>query len=95
MTSEAPTAFMIEEGQLEVKVGAYEPIDLIDGDIVFVPANVSFAYAAKAEFTKFMYVTGGGQGLDKQLIAAGQSWSSAFYPQSGSGLSPRDRMVRI
>lgn len=90
--STVATAFMVEEGQLEVAVDGYdEPASLIDGDLVFVPANTSFSYVAKAEFTKFMYVTGGGNGIDKQLMNKARSWNSAFYP-SGAGRPP---MMRI
>jgi quercetin dioxygenase-like cupin family protein len=56
------TAFMVEEGQLEVAVEGYDAVSLIDGDVVFVPADTPFSYIAGAEFTKFMYVTGGGRG---------------------------------
>ena len=89
------TAFMMEEGQLEVKVEGFDAVSLIDGDVVFVPAGVSFAYAATAEFTKFMYVTGGGKGLDAELIAGGETWTSAFYPDAKSSPTALGRMVRI
>lgn len=91
--SEVATAFMMEEGQLEVTVEGYEPVSLIDGDVVFVPANTSFSYAASADFTKFMYVTGGGEGLDYELMADAQSWDSAFYPQGGESGVKAGRMV--
>ncbi len=93
--STVATAFMMEEGQLEVAVEGYETVSLIDGDVVFVPPNISFSYTATAEFTKFMYVTGGGKGLDYELIARGKTWDSAFYPDSGSTGGTLGRMVRI
>ncbi|CAK7224208.1 hypothetical protein SEUCBS140593_005494 [Sporothrix eucalyptigena] len=80
------TAFLLQEGELEVTVAGYAPIRLIDGDAVFVPANVSFSYHATAEFTKFMYVTGGDD-LDTGLIAKGTPWKSAFYPQQSPASS--------
>ncbi|KAK4456922.1 RmlC-like cupin [Cladorrhinum samala] len=94
--SEVATAFMVEEGQLDVTVDGYDPISLIDGDVVFVPGNTSFTYAAGAEFTKFMYVTGGGKGLDYELMEAGKPWNSAMYPQAeaASGMA-KGRMFRI
>jgi quercetin dioxygenase-like cupin family protein len=79
--SSVATALTVEEGQLEVTVQGYDPVELINGDLVFVPARTSFSYAAKAEFTKFMYVTGGGQGLDYQLMVKAEAWDSAFYPE--------------
>ncbi|KAH8894479.1 RmlC-like cupin [Thozetella sp. PMI_491] len=95
VNSTVATAMMLEEGQLQVKVDGYEPASLIDGDVVFVPANVSFTYSATAEFTKFMYVTGGVGGLDGQLIGKGQTWNSAFYPETGKDASSKDKLVRF
>ncbi|KAH6848216.1 RmlC-like cupin domain-containing protein [Chaetomium sp. MPI-CAGE-AT-0009] len=91
--SAVATAFMVEEGQLGVEVEGYDPVSLIDGDVVFVPGNTSFSYVAEAEFTKFMYVTGGGQGLDYQLMTNAQPWDSAFYPESERTMT--GRMLRI
>ncbi|KAK3984898.1 RmlC-like cupin [Cladorrhinum sp. PSN332] len=93
--SEVGTAFMLEEGQLEVTVEGYDPVSLINGDVVFVPGNTSFSYVATAEFTKFMYVTGGGKGLDYELITNAQPWDSAFYPQREVSGMERAMMVRI
>lgn len=93
--SEVATAFMMEEGQLEVTVDGYDPVSLINGDVVFVPGNKSFSYVATAEFTKFMYVTGGGKGLDYELMAGARPWNSALYPQAGASGMGRGKMVRI
>jgi mannose-6-phosphate isomerase-like protein (cupin superfamily) len=93
--SEVATAFVVEEGQLEVRVEGYEPVSLIDGDVVFVPGNTSFWYEAAAEFTKFMYVTGGGKGLDYDLMAHAQPWDSTFYPQLEGSRMNRGMMSRI
>jgi len=87
VTNEYATAFMMEEGQLEVTVDGYDAVSLIDGDVVFVPGGVPFSYAATAEFTKFMYVTGGGRGLDYELMASARKWDSAFYPRGGGALT--------
>ncbi|KAK3321755.1 RmlC-like cupin domain-containing protein [Apodospora peruviana] len=92
--SAVATAFMMEEGQLEVTVEGFEPASLIDGDIVFVPPNTPFSYVATAEFTKFMYVTGGGAGLDAELMAKAKPWDSAFYPPQSSNLVVK-RGIRI
>ncbi len=52
----------------------------------------------RAEFTKFMYVTGGGghgrrTGIDEQLMARAKAWGSAFYPRHGlGGIAKRDRI---
>lgn len=78
------TAFQMEEGQLAVTVRGFDTVHLIHGDVVFVPPNTPFTYYAEAEFTKFMYVSGGGDGLDAMLISQAKNWTSAFYPRSGS-----------
>lgn len=78
------TAFMVEEGQLAATVEGLETAHLIDGDVVFVPPNTTFPYWAEAEFTKFMYISGGGDGLDAKLMQVTTTWTSAFFPQNGS-----------
>ncbi|KAK3377555.1 RmlC-like cupin domain-containing protein, partial [Podospora didyma] len=78
--STVATALYMEEGQLEVTVEGFDPVTLIDGDLVFVPGSTSFSYFASAYFTKFMYVTGGGRDMDFELVAKGRKWDSAFYP---------------
>ncbi|KAK1689115.1 RmlC-like cupin domain-containing protein [Colletotrichum godetiae] len=75
-----PLAFQLEEGALEVAVEGYDAVTLIQGDVVFVPANVPFTYAASAAFTKFLYVSGGGDGFDYQLLQRAVPWSYATYP---------------
>ncbi|KAK4161775.1 RmlC-like cupin [Cladorrhinum sp. PSN259] len=95
VSSDVATAFMVEEGQLKVTVEGYDPVSLINGDVVFVPRNTSFSYVATAEFTKFMYVTGGGKGLDYELMAGARPWDSAFYPQGVASGVERGMVVRI
>jgi quercetin dioxygenase-like cupin family protein len=82
------TAFVMEEGQLGVDVDGYDHVHLIDGDVVFIPANTPFKYYAEAEFTKFMYVSGGANGLDATLITAGSTFDKAIYPQDQSEATP-------
>ncbi|KUJ15878.1 RmlC-like cupin, partial [Mollisia scopiformis] len=74
-----PVAFQMEEGMLAVEMGG-ERHRIIDGDVLFVPGNTTFKYWAEAEFTKFMYVCNGTEGLDRLLMAKGKAWESAFYP---------------
>jgi quercetin dioxygenase-like cupin family protein len=82
------TAFMMEEGKLAVNLDGYDQAHLIDGDVVFVPAHTPFTYYAEAEFTKFMYVSGGGDGLDAILIKGGSPYDKALYPQDQSEATP-------
>ncbi len=73
-------AFQVEEGQLAVTLSG-ETANLINGDVIFIPANSTFTYWATVPFTKFLYVTGGSTGLDAQLLQGAQSWDYASYPQ--------------
>ncbi|KAF2118747.1 RmlC-like cupin domain-containing protein [Lophiotrema nucula] len=88
-TSTHATAFVVEEGQLAVTVDGYEKASLIGGDIVFIPPETKFTYEAEAEFTKVMYVSGGGEGLDAMLISRAESWTSAFYPRDQGSIFKR------
>jgi quercetin dioxygenase-like cupin family protein len=90
--SPVATAFQVEEGQVDVTVEGYATAHLIEGDVVFVPANKSFTYVAEAEFTKFMYVSGGADGIDAMLIRAGKEWKTAFYPRSGEAAHEAPRL---
>jgi len=82
------TALLVEEGQLGVTVEGYNHVYLIDGDLVFIPANTPFTYSAEAEHTKFMYVSGGSEGLDAILIKMGRPYDKALYPQDQSKATP-------
>ncbi|KAH6646107.1 RmlC-like cupin domain-containing protein [Truncatella angustata] len=75
-----PLAFQLEEGQLAVEVDGYDTISLIQGDVIFVPAETSFSYYATAAYTKLLYVSGGGDGIDYQLLSKAESWDYATYP---------------
>ncbi|KAJ3547772.1 hypothetical protein NM208_g1348 [Fusarium decemcellulare] len=81
VTSPHATAFMMEEGQLAVMVDGFRTAHLIDGDVFFAPPNTTFSYHAEADFTKFLYISGGGDGIDAMLIADSIEWSSPFYPR--------------
>ncbi|OHE98045.1 hypothetical protein CORC01_06714 [Colletotrichum orchidophilum] len=75
-----PLAFQLEEGALEVAVEGYDAVTLIQGDVIFVPASTAFTYAASAAFTKFLYVSGGGDGFDYQLLQRAVPWEYTTYP---------------
>jgi quercetin dioxygenase-like cupin family protein len=72
-------AFQLEEGQLVVGING-ETVTLIDGDVVFIPSGTAFTYYAAVPFTKFLYVSAGGNGLDAQLIQKSIPWEYASYP---------------
>ncbi|GKT46483.1 questin oxidase [Colletotrichum spaethianum] len=77
-----PLAFQLEEGALDIAVDGYDTVTLIQGDVVFIPAATPFRYHASATFTKFLYVSGGGDGFDYQLLQRAASWEYATYPVS-------------
>ncbi|KAH7136748.1 RmlC-like cupin domain-containing protein [Dactylonectria estremocensis] len=93
MTSPHATAFMVEEGQLAVMVKGFRTAHLVNGDVFFVPPNTLFSYYAEAYFTKFLYVSGGGDGIDAMLIADSVEWSSPFYPREAPHDSRRGFMM--
>lgn len=79
MTVNGSFAFQMEEGMLSVTVQD-ETVDIIQGDVFFLPANTPFSYYAKGQFTKFMYVSQGVVGIDGLLLKDARPWDSAFYP---------------
>ncbi|TDZ38439.1 Quercetin 2,3-dioxygenase [Colletotrichum spinosum] len=79
-TPTQPLAFQLEEGALVVVVDGYDAVTLIQGDVIFVPAGTRFSYSAAAGFTKFLYVSGGGDGWDYQLLQKAVAWDFATYP---------------
>ncbi|KAL0569360.1 hypothetical protein V5O48_012611 [Marasmius crinis-equi] len=72
-------AFQLEEGELVVTIEG-ETAGLIQGDVVFIPAGTPFTYYASRPFTKFLYVSAGGDGLDYQLIQKSVFWNYTTYP---------------
>ncbi|TKW51043.1 Quercetin 2,3-dioxygenase [Colletotrichum tanaceti] len=75
-----PLAFQLEEGALNIAIDGYDAVMLIQGDIAFIPAHTLFNYKVLAAFTKFLYVSGGGGGLDYQLLQRAVPWGHAMYP---------------
>ncbi|KAH7193968.1 RmlC-like cupin domain-containing protein [Fusarium flagelliforme] len=73
-------AFQLEEGKLSISIDGYEAMELIQGDVVFVPGNTSFTYYAMVPFTKFLYVSGGKDGFDQTLMEGAKTWDYATYP---------------
>ncbi|KAE9177343.1 hypothetical protein PF002_g28363 [Phytophthora fragariae] len=79
ITPKQPLAFQLEEGQLSVEVDG-ESAQLIQGDVLFVPANTTFSYYATVPVTKFLYVGGGADGFDQDLLQNSVEWEYAVYP---------------
>lgn len=78
-TAKQHLAFQLQEGELVVDING-ETARLIQGDVVFIPGATPFTYYASVPFTKFLYVSAGGDGLDADLLAKSVSWSYPMYP---------------
>ncbi|TYZ58346.1 hypothetical protein PybrP1_000818 [[Pythium] brassicae (nom. inval.)] len=72
-------ALQMQEGELVVAIRG-ETARLIQGDVIFVPAAMPFTYYASVPFTKFLYVSAGGDGFDADLLAKSISWGFPTYP---------------
>jgi quercetin dioxygenase-like cupin family protein len=72
-------AFEVLDGMLSVTLAA-QTVDLLQGDVVFIPGNTRFTYSSKAAFTKFLAVGQGNFGLATDLINGGKSWDSPVWP---------------
>lgn len=74
-------AIQMEDGELALSVDGYGAARMIQGDVAFVPANVSFAYEAGVPFTKFLYMNAGAEGLDYELLRGSEPWGWTAYPE--------------
>jgi quercetin dioxygenase-like cupin family protein len=73
-----PQTFQVLEGKLTLQM-AGETNELIGGDVVFVPGNVTFSYWSTVRWTKF-FVGAIGTGLDTTLLGDAESWDYAVFP---------------
>ncbi|EWZ33059.1 RmlC-like cupin domain-containing protein [Fusarium oxysporum Fo47] len=80
-TAKYATGLHLQEGELTVEVDQYETAQLIDGDLIFLPQGTTFRFFASAPETKFLYVIGGPDGLDYELLQNSKPWEFASYPQ--------------
>lgn len=72
-------AFEVIEGQLTV-VMCGETLQLLQGDVVFIPGNTGYKYYSEVAYTKFLQISQGAAGLDTALIQSGKSWNSPVWP---------------
>lgn len=75
------TAFEVLEGALNLEM-QNETVQLIGGDVAFIPGGTPFRYWSQVALTKFMYVGSGTETLDVQLMASATSWDYAVFPTS-------------
>lgn len=73
-------ALQLNEGQLYLSIEGYRTEYLLEGDVAFIPANTPFTYYAGRPFTKFLYMNGGSEGLDHQLLKESIPWGFPAYP---------------
>lgn len=73
-------ALEIQEGQLSLSVDGFDTASLLQGDVAFVPAETSFSFYSTVPFTKFLYLNGGGEGLDQKLLNNSIPWGFPAYP---------------
>lgn len=88
-TSEPPTpryaghaGFRVEDGAMILTVEGYEPVQLLYGDVAFVPGNTSYSYYAPSpvSFTRVLHFAAEVNGLDTTLIARAVPWNSPVWP---------------
>jgi len=79
VTAKQHLALQLQEGELIVAINN-ETARLIDGDVVFIPGGTPFSYFASVPFTKFLYVSAGGDGFDAELLANSVAWNFTTYP---------------
>jgi quercetin dioxygenase-like cupin family protein len=78
------TALEVIEGALTVSMEG-QVLQLTTGDVAFVPSGTPFSYWSTIAYTNVLYIGGGSDTLDQQLIKAGQAWSYPLFP-SGTTL---------
>lgn len=77
------TALEVLEGVLTVSLEG-QVLQLTTGDVVFVPSGTSFSYWSTVAYTSFLYIGGGSDTLDQQLIKAGQTWEYPIFPTTSA-----------
>lgn len=71
-------AFQVTEGQLNIEIGG-ETVQMIFGDLVFIPKGAGFSYWSTVGFTKFI-VWSAGSGLADDLITGAEAWDHGVGP---------------
>ena len=74
----ADQAFQVTEGRLCLEIND-ELVQLIFGDVAFIPKETRFRYSSTVGLTKFI-VWSAGVGLADALVEAGQPWKHAVWP---------------
>jgi len=67
-------------GAVTVQVGSDEPVQLIRGDAMFIPAYTNFTIENCGNYNKFLWCSGGWDGIDSQMVEGGTPWGYASPP---------------
>jgi hypothetical protein len=79
-------AFRIQEGALSLQVEGYgEPVQILPGDVAFLPEGTKYKFHAVAPATRTLYVAAGGHGLDAALLRTAKSWEHPTWPVQFAG----------
>jgi quercetin dioxygenase-like cupin family protein len=78
LTFDVDQAFQVTEGQLSLGING-EIVQLIYGDLAFIPKSTAFSYWSDARFTKVVNWAAG-SGLADHLITQSESWDYAVWP---------------
>ncbi|KAH7072129.1 quercetin 2,3-dioxygenase [Paraphoma chrysanthemicola] len=73
-------AFQVLEGQLSIEIEGYPTASLLAGDVVLIPGNITYKYWSDVAFTKAVYISGGTEGVDQQLIKGAREWDYVVFP---------------
>jgi hypothetical protein len=74
-------AFRIQDGALSLQVEGYDQaVQLLQGDVAFLPQGSKYKFYAVAPATKTLYIAVGGKGLDAALLSKAKAWEHTSWP---------------
>ncbi|RDW85233.1 RmlC-like cupin [Coleophoma cylindrospora] len=74
-------AFEVLDGKVIVNM-LNETVELLSGDVVFIPGNTTYSYYGGVAYNKFLHISQGEVGLDVTMMADSISWDSPVWPTS-------------
>jgi hypothetical protein len=78
-------AFRIQDGALSLQVEGFgEAVQLLHGDVAFLPKDRKYKIYAVVPATKTLYIAVGGNGLDAALLRTAKPWEHATWPSDFS-----------
>jgi hypothetical protein len=74
-------AFRVQDGALSLQVDGYgDPVQLLPGDVAFLPKDTKYKYHAVVPATRTLYISVVGKGLDAALLRTANPWEFPNYP---------------